>query len=367
MKLDSQPLVSVVTPVYNGATYLAECIESVLAQTYPNWEYVIVNNCSKDHTLDIAQHYARQDKRIRIYNNDSFLTLMQNWNHALRQISAESKYCKVVHADDRLLPECLTQMIRVAEAHPSVGLVGAYRMVGWSTGSKVGCYGFPYPDTLMSGREVCRLTLLGKLYVFGTPSNLLIRSSLIRERETFYNELNRHAVLDLEACYETLQTTDFGFVHQILTYTRMHDSSVTSLFASRFSTLVPGRIVLLAKYSPIYLTSQEYEQRFQEMLKGYYTMLGSSVFHRRDKKFWNYHKSVFEELGCSFSWIKLGKASVKRLMNALVNPQGIAKKITSRIFVSDHRGSNSQAIDFESEKIYPIFTVKIKNPVKSNT
>ena len=47
--------VSVVTPVYNGAEFLAECIESVLAQTYTNWNYTIVNNCSTDETLAIAQ------------------------------------------------------------------------------------------------------------------------------------------------------------------------------------------------------------------------------------------------------------------------------------------------------------------------
>jgi glycosyltransferase involved in cell wall biosynthesis len=51
----AQPLVSVVTPVYNGAEYLRQCIESVLAQSYENWDYLIVNNCSKDRTLEIAQ------------------------------------------------------------------------------------------------------------------------------------------------------------------------------------------------------------------------------------------------------------------------------------------------------------------------
>ena len=56
------PLVSVVTPVYNGETYLAACIESVLSQSYSNWEYVIVNNCSTDRTLDIASDYAARCK-----------------------------------------------------------------------------------------------------------------------------------------------------------------------------------------------------------------------------------------------------------------------------------------------------------------
>ena len=93
LKLDSQPLVSVVTPVYNGEKYLSACIESVLAQTYENWEYVIVNNCSKDSSLDIAQRYGKRDSRIRVHNNRDFLSMIENFNHSLIQSSDESKYC----------------------------------------------------------------------------------------------------------------------------------------------------------------------------------------------------------------------------------------------------------------------------------
>ena len=60
------PLVSVVTPVHNGEAFLRECIESVLAQTYSHWEYIIVDNCSTDRTLEIASEYAIKDTRIKI-------------------------------------------------------------------------------------------------------------------------------------------------------------------------------------------------------------------------------------------------------------------------------------------------------------
>ena len=178
-----QPLVSVVTPVYNEEKYLAECIESVLAQTYPNWEYVIVNNCSTDRSLQIAQSYAAQDKRIRVCDNREFLRAISNQNHALRQISSESKYCKVVLGDDWIFPECVTQMVELAEAHPSVAIVGAYGMCG----AAVYWDGLPYPSTVMSGRDICRWTLLGRPYVFGTPTSILVRSDLVRASESFYS------------------------------------------------------------------------------------------------------------------------------------------------------------------------------------
>jgi glycosyltransferase involved in cell wall biosynthesis len=60
--VSEQPLVWVTTPVYNGERFLAECIESVLAQTYENWQYTIVDNCSSDGTAQIVRDYAARDK-----------------------------------------------------------------------------------------------------------------------------------------------------------------------------------------------------------------------------------------------------------------------------------------------------------------
>jgi glycosyltransferase involved in cell wall biosynthesis len=88
-----EPLVSVVTPVYNGEAYLAECIESVLGQTYKNFEYIIVNNCSKDRSLDIALAYAKRDSRVRVHNNEKFVGVIENHNIAFSLISPAAKYC----------------------------------------------------------------------------------------------------------------------------------------------------------------------------------------------------------------------------------------------------------------------------------
>ena len=120
------PLVSIVTPVYNNEEYLAECIESVLAQTYQNWDYIIVNNCSTDKSGEIARRYAAKNPRIRVHDNQQFLRAVPNHNLALRQISPESKYCKIVFADDWIFPHCIEEMVAVAEEHSSVGIVGAY-------------------------------------------------------------------------------------------------------------------------------------------------------------------------------------------------------------------------------------------------
>ncbi len=249
MKQESQPLVSVLTPVYNGEEFLAECIESVLAQTYQNWEYCIVNNCSTDRTLEIAESYAKKDKRIRIHNNREFVGCDANGNIAMRQISMGSKYCKVVYADDWIFPECIMKMVEVAEAHPTVAIVGAYGLAG----TTVKWVGVPYTDTVIPGRDICRQTLLGKLYVFGTPTVILFRSDLVRAEDSFYDESNPHC--DSEVCLKILTRWDFGFVHQVLTYIRKREGSEVA-FSKRYNTFAPNRIDRLLKFGPAVLKSR---------------------------------------------------------------------------------------------------------------
>src|SRR6266498_2637585 len=130
MSNTEQPLVSVVTPFYNTDDHLAGAIESVLAQTYRNFEYVLVNNCSTDRSVEIAERYAAKDSRIRLVHNVDFVPMLRNYNQALRRISPEAQYLKVVQADDAVFPRCLEEMVAIAVAHPTVGVVSSYRKVG---------------------------------------------------------------------------------------------------------------------------------------------------------------------------------------------------------------------------------------------
>ena len=326
MNPDSQPLVSVLTPVYNGERFLAECIESVLAQTYENWEYIIVNNCSTDRSLEIAQSYAKQDTRIQIKNNQQFVNARKNHNIAFRLISPKSKYCKVVQADDWLFPECILRMVNLAEANPSVGIVGAYIL----RGVEVVCDRLPHPSTVVPSREICRADLLAGrgTSVFGSPTSLLIRSDLIRQREEFYGESSIYA--DREATYEVLKCSDFGFVHQVLTYGRTHDRQESS-FVRKVSGYTPGKLNILKKYGPLFLTREEYEKLLKQKMKEYYRLLGHGALVLREKEFWDYHKNELKKLGYSLSWSKLAIAACLELFELLLNPQRVVRIIDSRI------------------------------------
>lgn len=310
----SQPLVSIVTPIYNEEKYLADCVESVLSQTYQNWTLTVVDNCSTDASVSIAGRYAAMDARIRVQRNTEFLPAVANHNRALRQISRESKYCKVILGDDWIFPECIERMVAVAELHPAVGIVSAYALEG----KRVKWTGLPYTTPLLSGRDICRKHLLEGVYVFGTPTTVLYRSDLVRSRLAFYNEADIHA--DTEVCFELLKNCDFAFVHQVLTFTREREGSVSSM-AADIHAYFGSTLYILMTHGRDYLTDAELKERISSHLSAYYKFLGKNTLLRRDRRFWEYHKQSLTQAGLSFSLPRLAQGFIEMLWEALTRPK----------------------------------------------
>jgi glycosyltransferase involved in cell wall biosynthesis len=299
MNTSNEPFVSIVTPVYNREKYIAECIESVLKQTYNNWEYVIVNNVSTDRTLEIAEGYAAADSRIKIHTNENHLPLMSNLNNAFRFMSGSSKYCKVIHSDDWMFPECIEKMVAVAEGCPEVGIVSSYRL----DNDRVGLSGLPYPSQCVPGKEIARKYLISERYYFGSPSTLLIRSDLVRKREMFYDEDNIHS--DISVCLDILREADFGFVHQVLTYTRRHASSVSSTIVKESYTDMLSWLKDLVNYGPDFLTEREMSLRLQQRLRIFYIRLARRILMEKNLSFVSGYRSELNDLGLKFSRSRL--------------------------------------------------------------
>lgn len=309
MVLKKEPLVSIVTPFYNTAQYLEECIQSILAQKYQNWEYILVDNCSTDGSEKIAGKYAIEDSRIRVIKEVEFKGQIENYNRALRYISPQSKYCKVVEADNWILPECITQMVEVAEHNPSVGIVEAYQLQG----CKVRLDGLPYPSTFMTGKEACEHQLLNypNGCIFGPATSHLIRTDQVRMRIPFYDE--RSFCEDMESHYQILRNTDLGFVHQVLTYERVdnHNDSITGSIID-FEPWILHAFIMLIKYGPIFLNEKKYKKRLREISNQYYRYLGAAAMtkKRKNANFWAYHRTGLAGCGQKINTLQL-------LMNAL--------------------------------------------------
>lgn len=115
----STPLVSVLTTAYNREKYLAEAIESVLAQTFGNFEFIIVDDQSSDHTVEIARRYTT-DPHVRVHVNERNLGDYANRNRAAEL--ARGHYLKYLDADDIMYPHCLEIMTQQMERFPEAGL-----------------------------------------------------------------------------------------------------------------------------------------------------------------------------------------------------------------------------------------------------
>jgi glycosyltransferase involved in cell wall biosynthesis len=300
--LASDPLVSIVTPFYNTVEYLAECIESVLAQTYGNWDYILVNNSSTDGSAELAEKYAaRFPEKVRVIHTATFLSQVQNYNFALAQISSDSKYCKMVQADDWIFPECVQKMVAVAEAHPAVGIVAAYQL----DGTEVNLDGLPYPSHDVPGRDICRLYFLKDKYLFGSPTSLLLRSELIRAREHFYDE-QFAPFEDADICFRLLRNWNFGLVHQVLTFSRVDNQSLFARMRAvglshlyRFSVVVEhGRDVLSA---------EEYRRCVKDAERRYFLFLVRCALRGRNKEFWEQHRKGLASIHYKLNWWTLGK------------------------------------------------------------
>ena len=324
MATAAQPFLSVVTPFYNTQAYLKECIESVLGQSYRNFEYILVDNCSNDGSLDIAEYYAKRDSRIRIARNSSFLRQVENYNHTLRQIADESLYCKVVQADDWLYPNCLSEMVNVADANPSVGIVGAYTLLDFGTHSHVYLSGLPYPSSVTRGRNVCRRFLLDGTYVFGSPTATLFRSDIVRSRDPFYDL--RSVIIDVEVCFDVLQSWDFGFVHQVLTYTRRYNDSISSVL-KHYHLMDLTEVIAIRKYGPLFLDKAENARRRREIERKYHRALGESVLRRHPKAFWDFHRRALSDLGEELHWPILTAWAFEAFLDLVLNPKQTAERL----------------------------------------
>lgn len=114
------PAVSVIMSVYNGEAYLKEAIESVIQQTFKNWELIVINDCSADSTAQILQDFSQKDERIRVHTNEVNLRLPASLNKAISL--AKGKYIARMDADDICLPDRLAKQYAFMEAHSDIAL-----------------------------------------------------------------------------------------------------------------------------------------------------------------------------------------------------------------------------------------------------
>ncbi len=216
------PLVSVLMPAYNAENYIGEAIDSIIAQTYSNWELVIVNDASQDGTVDIVKKYQKlyPDREIKLYHNEENLGLASTLNKAKPFIQGE--YVVRMDADDISRPERLEWSLEFLEQNPDIVMVGG-SLERWGADWK------DFIDTITYPLDVDGIRLL---VFYGSPFSqpcLMIRNSFFQQDVFHYNSkfsVSEDYELWSRICFE-VKTANLDRV--LLDY-RWHPASSSNAF-----------------------------------------------------------------------------------------------------------------------------------------
>lgn len=169
----ANPLVSIVIPAYNNAAYLADTIDSVLAQTYPNLEVIIADHASSDATLAVMRRYE-DDERVTLLETPAGGGALRNWNRVSR--AANGEYLKLVCGDDLLDPGIVAAQVAALAGTPGAVLAASARDIVDANGQPV-MRGRGLPGLLgrHRGVDAIRSTVLHGTNVFGEPGCVLMR------------------------------------------------------------------------------------------------------------------------------------------------------------------------------------------------
>jgi glycosyltransferase involved in cell wall biosynthesis len=209
-------------PTYNLGRYVAEAIESVLGQTYENFEFLIIDDSSTDNSQEIIRRYAAQDSRITVKVNANNLGMVQNWNECLRL--ARGEYVKFLFGDDVFnSPDTLEKMVAAMSTSESIALVASARTVideASRPRSRKEGYRHTGPQP---GTAIIQDCLLEQRNKIGEPTVALIRRSLAaRGFDIRYKQM-----VDLEMWFHLLEQGDLFFIDEPLCSFREHAEQQT--------------------------------------------------------------------------------------------------------------------------------------------
>ena len=210
------PKISVVMSVYNGEKWLNEAIDSILNQTFKDFEFIIINDGSNDRTYEILNSY--NDKRLRIINHKSNRGLITRLNEGLDQ--SNGKYVARMDADDISLPERFKIQIDFLESNPDIGICGTSLNVFYSSSKKDNWMPPTDHDSIM-----CKMLFVNVIY----HPTVMMRSSLLNEYSLQYDKNMKH-VEDYDfwvRCGEKFKLTN---INNVLVKRRMHNNRIGIIY-----------------------------------------------------------------------------------------------------------------------------------------
>lgn len=212
----ASPLVSVIMPVYNGERYLAQAIDSVLAQCYTHLELIIINNGSTDGTAAILDEHARKDNRIVVLFYPEPLGHAGEAASNMASLQAKGKYIAKLDADDIAVPDRIKKQVAFLEANPTIFLVGSYLELIDNKGQRLGVRSYPLTSEAIYSEFYLRLPV-------ANPA-IMYRNGIIKG--DFYTLRHKTFTDDYYSLFVHLHSgLRFANLPEPLTRYRVHDSN----------------------------------------------------------------------------------------------------------------------------------------------
>ena len=178
----NNPDVSICIPVYNAEKYIKETIESILNQTYKDFELIIIDNNSTDNTFNIINSF--EDERIKVFKNETNLGMVGNWNECLKKSSCQ--YIQFVCSDDILYKECIEEKVRALKSNDNIVMVVCNTDIINSDGKRIFTRRFTLRKKTIKGEKIA-IKSFRRRTLFGEPSNVLFRN-IWKEKVGLFNE-----------------------------------------------------------------------------------------------------------------------------------------------------------------------------------
>ena len=217
---DVTPRVSVVVPSYNNASFVEATMDSILAQTFEDFELVVADHSSSDGTWALLQRY-RSDPRVRLTQTEAGGGAPRNWDRVTAE--ARGELLKLVCGDDIIYPDCLRDQVAAMDSNPSVVLVAAQRDLIDARGGLVNTRrGLAGLTGCVPGRVAARHTVVAGSNIFGEPACVLIRRETL-ERAGGWDARNPY-VIDEATYVRVLLDGDFFGMDTALAAFRLSSS-----------------------------------------------------------------------------------------------------------------------------------------------
>jgi glycosyltransferase involved in cell wall biosynthesis len=213
--------VSVCIPVYNCEKFINESIDSVLKQTFQDFEIVVLDNKSTDNTVSVVEQYT--DARIKIYKNDSNIGMVGNWNKVMTH--AKGEYIKILPADDAIYPDCLAKQVSILDNDKSqkVALVCGRKRIVDDNGKEYFTRGYSKREMQVDGVTAINKTIRSGGNIIGEPGVVMFRKSILEKTGNF--DATIYYTMDLHLWFKMLLHGDLYVLSDVVSIFRISGNS----------------------------------------------------------------------------------------------------------------------------------------------